>query len=608
MTSKKWIISFILTATGLTIALMLFNFILDPFGVFGDHVFEWYSYDATNNPRTAKITYLDKHHDKYDSYIVGSSSTSSYPVDALNEYFDASFYNMIVYGADMLDTCQISEYLINNYTVKNLVLNVFIENGMTYGVESNPYTHSMPSKLDGTSNFMFYNRFLLANPAYGAAKVKAMLSDKWLSEPFDVFDEETGAYDKRKRDVEYIGDMESYLKAYPVFADYPTGKYSLSMTDKCMESVKKIVEICEENGVNLTVVTSPIYSDYMKFFDPNEVLYFYKSLAEVTDFWDFSYSSVSYEPRFFYDSTHFRNNVGYMALARIFGDDDVYTPDDFGKHVTASSAETYFETYFDVSVPEADSYTADVPILMYHNIDEMESSGETISAAAFEEQISALVENGYTGITFEDLISYVDHGTALPEKPVIITFDDGYLSNYEYAFPILKKYNMCATIFVIGYSFGCDTYKETGEKIYPHFGAAEAKEMCESGLISIQSHTYDMHQSSLYEDGEARETVAPFSGEKEADYINALRDDIGRSISQIEGATGEKVFALAYPQGYYNEVAQAVFVDEGIRVTLTTEPGVSTVICGLRQSLTGMRRFPMGENVTREKLIEMIQK
>ncbi len=102
MTSKKWFFTFAATVAVLAAAVMGFNLIADPFGVFKGSFMEWPSYEMTLNPRTAKTTYIEKHHDEYDSYIIGCSSTSSYTTDELNRYFGADFYNMIMYGADML--------------------------------------------------------------------------------------------------------------------------------------------------------------------------------------------------------------------------------------------------------------------------------------------------------------------------------------------------------------------------------------------------------------------------------------------------------------------------------------------------------------------------
>lgn len=69
MSSKQWLWAFLGTVLLLTILVMGFNFWSDPFGAFGDRFFQWWSYDETMNPRVAKLSYLEQHHDQYDSYI-----------------------------------------------------------------------------------------------------------------------------------------------------------------------------------------------------------------------------------------------------------------------------------------------------------------------------------------------------------------------------------------------------------------------------------------------------------------------------------------------------------------------------------------------------------
>ena len=75
----------------------------------------------TQNPRTAKIGWLDKHHDEYDSYIIGCSKTSSFPVELLNRYYDAKFFNMIMYGGDMYDIEMTTKYILDRYGAKHIV-------------------------------------------------------------------------------------------------------------------------------------------------------------------------------------------------------------------------------------------------------------------------------------------------------------------------------------------------------------------------------------------------------------------------------------------------------------------------------------------------------
>ena len=609
MSSRKWVLVFLAPVFVLAALLAGLNAAVDPFGAFGDRLLSWFSYDETNNPRVAKLSYLEQHHDEYDSYILGCSSTSSFPVDAFNEAFDARFYNLIMYGADMRDCEKITRYLIEHYEVKNLILNVYLDNGLEYDEESDRLTKSLHYKEDpDTSALSFYTRYLFADPRYALAKLNALRTDTILPQTFDVFDERTGCYDKRVRDAEPIGSAERYLESYPVFADYPHQTLSLPYTEPCMQSVAAIRAMCEEAGVNLTVVAGPVYAAYLKNYQTEDIAAFYRSLAQVTPFWDFSSSSVSCEMRYFYDGTHFRNNVGEMMCARMTGRTDLWLPDDFGTYVTADTPEEYFTDVLSPAALSPDEISAQVPILMYHHLSEDVTNSEMVSPEQFEAQIRALSEAGYTGVSFDELQAYVLRGAPLPEKPVVITFDDGYESNYTLAYPILQKYGMKATIFAIGVSFGKDHYKDTDYAITPHFGAAEAAEMAASGLISIQSHTYDMHQWPPYESGSAvRENILPLPGEGEEAYVQALTEDFTRSRALLEDAAGQPVDVLAYPAGQYSTLAQVTLQSLGVHVTLSTNPGVNTVVRGLPQTLYAMLRFGITEDVTPEALLDMIR-
>lgn len=611
MNAKKWVLTFLLLALVLALGLAAFNYVTDPFAAFGDKFLNWFSYDETNNPRVAKISYLEQHHDEYDSYILGCSSTSSLQVSDFNKLYDANFYNLIMYGADMRDCEKIADYLIEHYEVKHLVLNVYLDNGFTYDDETDRLTRNLHYLTDpDTSALSFYTRYLFCDPRYGLSKLKNLRNDRLLPQSFDVFNEVTGEYDKRVRDVEPIGSMASYLEAYPVFADYPkTGDFILGQTENCIRSVAAIKERCEAAGVELVVVAAPVYIDYFQNFQAEDVANFYASLAKVTDFWDFSCSSVSCEPRYFYDATHFRNAVGSMIAARIAGDDSVYIPDDFGTYVTADTPSSYFSEVLQATALPDETVSRDVPVLMWHNLAEESSGDMTISVDTFRAQIEALHEAGFKTVSLQQLYDYVHFGTELPEKPIVLTFDDGYLSNYEYAFPILQEYGMQATIFAIGVSVGKDTYKDTDHAMTPHFGADEAREMVDSGLISVQSHTFDMHQWPPFEDGNAqvRETLLPFDGEADADYEAAVEADFAESRELLESITGQPVNALAFPEGAYVTLTQDALRSAGAELTFTTVRAVNTVVKGLPQSLCAMPRFGMTESTDMTALVAELE-
>ena len=104
--------------------------------------------------------------------------------------------------------------------------------------------------------------------------------------------------------------------------------------------------------------------------------------------------------------------------------------------------------------------SVNIPILLYHdftvNVPEKDPDNFNYinTPDSFEENIKTLLENGYTFLSFKDLNDAYNNKSKLPKKPILITFDDGYYSNYKYIFPILKKYSVKASIFIVTDNIG----------------------------------------------------------------------------------------------------------------------------------------------------------
>ena len=161
----------------------------------------------------------------------------------------------------------------------------------------------------------------------------------------------------------------------------------------------------------------------------------------------------------------------------------------------------------------------DVPVLMYHAVsDNMWGINELfVSPSEMEKQLAYLVENDYDPIWFEDLAHAEDY-----DKPVILTFDDGYDDNYTELYPLLQKYQVKATIFVIGNAMGT-SHKMTQEQV---------KELSDSGLVSIQSHGYTHNNMDAM-------------GEEE------LKFELGETWRVLTRVTGKIPSVLCYPSGKY---------------------------------------------------------
>ena len=97
-------------------------------------------------------------------------------------------------------------------------------------------------------------------------------------------------------------------------------------------------------------------------------------------------------------------------------------------------------------------------ILMYHKVDELEAGvrhpGNYVSPAAFAEQMDALLEWGYRTIGFDQWLAYRGSGATIPDKPLIVTFDDGYTCFDSHAWPVLRAREMSATVFLVASQIG----------------------------------------------------------------------------------------------------------------------------------------------------------
>lgn len=207
-----------------------------------------------------------------------------------------------------------------------------------------------------------------------------------------------------------------------------------------------------------------------------------------------------------------------------------------------------------------------IPTLMYHHFVKAgeKVSGATITIEAFEEQMKYLKSKGYNTVTDQQIVDFYYNGKELPTKPIHITMDDGYKSNYELAYPILKKNNMKATIFMI-------VSKRGGEYRPPRLTWEQMKEMSDSGLISIQSHSYNLHHKEKLASGEKSAMIAYDNSQ----YHRKVVDDLMVSKQLIENKIGAEVISLAYPFGHYNQKNLSDVKEAGFKIAYTTKPGLN---------------------------------
>lgn len=203
-----------------------------------------------------------------------------------------------------------------------------------------------------------------------------------------------------------------------------------------------------------------------------------------------------------------------------------------------------------------------VPVLMYHDLSEdaalCESTNWTLRPEKLREDLAWLRDHGYTTILPRELAAgQLDDGSPLPKKCVLLTFDDGYESNYTLAQPILQEYGAKAAVAVIVSRIG----NEAGFLTWD-----ECRAMEQSGVWEIGSHTFDRH---IRDDAQG---VSRLNGETREEYTARIAPDIAQSVAVLRQELGHDVRYFAYPLGKVDAWCDEILAPY-FDVTVTTEFG-----------------------------------
>ncbi len=240
--------------------------------------------------------------------------------------------------------------------------------------------------------------------------------------------------------------------------------------------------------------------------------------------------------------------------------------------ITPTSAPTATATPSKITIP-AGSVTA--PILLYHHVStnsETQDSRYNIPPEKFEEQIKWLFDNGYQTINISELANLIYYGGEIPQRPVVITFDDGNIDNYSNALPILKKYGFVATFFVV------ETYVNGEEMI----STDQVKELIQNGWeIGSHSKTHP-HLPNISEE--------------------LLPDEIRMSKLNLEEKLGVPVNSFAYPFGEINDNIIRLTSSYGYKSAV----GLGNSVTHTMQSIFYLQRIEIENDYSMEVFISKL--
>ncbi len=242
-----------------------------------------------------------------------------------------------------------------------------------------------------------------------------------------------------------------------------------------------------------------------------------------------------------------------------------------------------------------------VPIIMYHSVleDESRKGDYVVTPEILENDIKFLKKKGYTFVLIRDLINYVYEGTPLPEKPVVLTFDDGYFNNMLYLPPIMEKHNAKASIAVVGKFTDIFSENDSHNPNYSHLTWEDIEEISKKDYFEISNHSYNMH--------EIKERLGCFKlkSETKDEYEKNLSSD----IMQMQEALKEKSKVLCqvftYPYGKVSNDSVDIIKKLGFKASLSCYEKTS-LISKDKNSLFLLGRYNRPAGISTENFMKKI--
>ena len=265
-----------------------------------------------------------------------------------------------------------------------------------------------------------------------------------------------------------------------------------------------------------------------------------------------------------------------------------------GSATHASAATPAYEDINDTEVFFRREKEVQVPIIMYHLVTERDRyvGKYGIRPSELERDLQYLKENGYNTVVMQDLIDFVEKGKRLPDKPIVLTFDDGNASDYKYLFPLLKEYNMQAVISIIGKAIDQNTQEHAKypSAVYPNLTWAQVAEMHKDGAIEVQSHGYNVH---------GRAGSGKLKRETAGAYHRRLAADLQKLQDLCEEHLGYQPTTFCYPLGVISKESHAVLEELGFIASLSCQEGINIIKHGEKSCLLKLNRNnrPSGRSI-----------
>lgn len=228
-----------------------------------------------------------------------------------------------------------------------------------------------------------------------------------------------------------------------------------------------------------------------------------------------------------------------------------------------------------------------LPVIMYHSLlmDPARAGKYVLSPQTLEADIVHLQQHGYQPVTLRQAVRYVQSGGSLPEKPVLLTLDDGYLNNLLYLPDILERTGAPVLVSVVGEYTQRFTDTPDPNPSYGHLTWSDISALVACGRVEIGNHSWAFHAQS------PRRGSMRLDGESAEQYRAALSADALRVQTALAEHCGVTPAVYTYPFGQISDGADAILQDLGFSATLSCYEQVTTLVPGRPETLLSIGRY-----------------
>ena len=241
-----------------------------------------------------------------------------------------------------------------------------------------------------------------------------------------------------------------------------------------------------------------------------------------------------------------------------------------------------------------------LPIVMYHHISRNAGkwNAYVVSLSEFTADLDYLAAHGWHSITVRNLLDWYEGRFTMPEKPFLLTFDDGFESTLSYAEPLLESHGFTGVVAVIGSVCEKFTRVDEHDAELSNMSWADASAMARRGVIEVQCHTWDMHALS------PRRGCSRMEGESLELYRLRVSRDLSRFLQGCEENGLDIVPTIAYPYGAYSAATTELVRDMGFLAAFTCDEHINQ-LSGDREELYHLARFNRPHGVSSEKFFSL---